>query len=106
MTLLKLTLGWLRRGLIWLLVFYWVGFLGYTTAKFVEGGLGRVADWYRHISTPFEIGRPFEWSWKVFLGDQILLFAITLGLWIWVRSTKVKLKQIDRVGHGHAPKIL
>jgi hypothetical protein len=58
-----------------LLIAYWVVFISYTIMHLVTGDPGAVVVWYRHIA-----GAPFQWSWGVFLAQQIGILAITLAL--------------------------
>jgi hypothetical protein len=71
----KMILRLLRRGLVWLLIAYWVVFMSYTIMHLVTGGPGAVVVWYRHIAR-----LPFPWSWGAFLAQQIGILAITIAL--------------------------
>jgi hypothetical protein len=85
MSLFKSIFRLVRRGLIWLLIAYWVIFFGYTIKNFAVGGPAAVVIWYRHIS--HVSGKPFQWSWSGFLARQFAIFAITLALWFVGRRT-------------------
>ncbi len=65
MNSLKMILRLLRRGLIWLLIAYWVVFVSYTIMHPITGGPGAVVVWYRHIART-----PFQWNWELFLADR------------------------------------
>ncbi len=85
MNSLKMIFRLLRRGLIWLLIAYWVVFVGYTIMHLVTGGPGAVVVWYRHIAK-----MPFQWNWGVFLAGQIVILAITVALCFFGRQRPVK----------------
>jgi hypothetical protein len=70
----KVIFRFLRRFLLWLLVAYWVVFVGYTVTHLITGGPAAVVVWYRHIA------RMPQWNWAVFLAGQIIVLAITLTL--------------------------
>ncbi len=70
----------ISRGLFWLLLVYWLGFIGYTIKNLVTGGPSAAVIWYRHIS-----GAAFQWSWGVFLIQQIAILALTLATWFFGR---------------------
>jgi hypothetical protein len=71
----KMILLLLRRGLLILLILYWVSFIGFTVDKFVVGGPRAVVGYYVHLA-----GAAFNWRWRVFLAQQIVLLAVTLAL--------------------------
>jgi len=79
MRFFKLALLFLRRFLLFLLLIYWVAFIGYTVAKLIQGGPGRVVAfyWYTLCENRLE---PCQWSWQVFLTAQFTYLAITLLL--------------------------
>jgi hypothetical protein len=85
MNSLKMMFRLLRRGLIWLLIAYWVVFVSYTIMHLITGGPGAVVVWYRHIAR-----MPFQWNWGVFLGGQIVILAITVALCFFGRQRPVK----------------
>jgi len=64
----------ISRALFWLLVAYWVVFIGYTVKNLVAGGPGIAVVWYRHIS-----GGAFQWNWGVFLIQQVVILSVTLA---------------------------
>lgn len=78
MNFIKTIFRSLRRGLLWLMILYWLCFIGYTIMHLVRGGPGSVVAWYMHI-THID-GVPFQWSWTAFLARQIGILAITLAL--------------------------
>jgi hypothetical protein len=80
MNILKTTLRLLRRGLIWLLVFYWVIFVGYTVKLVVTGGPSAVVAWYEHITGPY-----LQWSWRVFFIQHGAILAVTVVLCLFGR---------------------
>lgn len=81
MSTLKMIIRLLQRGLMWLLVAYWVVFVGYTIMHLVSGGPSAVIVWYRHIAK-----MPFKWNWGTFLGGQVVILAITMALGFSVRK--------------------
>jgi hypothetical protein len=75
MALLRLFVLGVLRLVLALLLLYWLIFIGYTIAKYLQGGPQWVLAWYEHIST----GDLFQpWNWKIFVMRQI--FALTLTL--------------------------
>src|SRR5262249_46650379 len=88
----KVALRLLRRGLLALLIGYWLIFLLYTVERFVTGGSSAIAAWYMHISlriVPRGDGWILEqWSWGKFLARQFVLFGITLVLCLVERQSR------------------
>jgi hypothetical protein len=75
----KICYSLLGRGLLFLLLVYWVSFIGFSVVKLAEDGSGRVAAWYRYISTWVTSvdGPPVafvihEWNWWQFLTAQVI----------------------------------
>jgi hypothetical protein len=64
----------ISRGLFWLLVAYWLVFVGYTIKNLVVGGSDAAVVWYRHIS-----GGAFQWHWGVFFAQQAVILGVTLA---------------------------
>jgi hypothetical protein len=79
MRLFSNTLLFLRRVLLFLLIFYWVIFIGYTVAKFIEGGPRSVAAYYWYIACENRI-EPCPMNWGAFWFAQGVYLAITLLL--------------------------
>lgn len=79
----------LRRVLIWFFCAYWVMFIGYTIKNLLIGGPRAVVVWYRHIS-----GGAFRWDWRVFMAEQLAIFAITLILYFFgQRSSRREIRK-------------
>jgi hypothetical protein len=78
------------RGVFWLLLVYWLIFIGYTVKNLVAGGSGAAVIWYRHIS-----GGAVKWDWRVFLLQQGVILAVTLASWFFGRRPVAR-----SVGHG------
>lgn len=85
MNTFKAILRLLRRGLMWVLIAYWVIFVSYSIMHLVTGGPNGVVVWYRHISRA-----PFEWNWGVFLAGQMFILAVTVVLFIFGRRSPVE----------------
>ena len=69
---------------MWLLIAYWVVFIGYTITYWITGGPSAVVGWYKHISIPpFHVDAPLKW--EKFLGGQVAILAITVALWFFGR---------------------
>lgn len=83
MNSLKMIFRLLRRGLIWLLIAYWVAFVGYTIMHLVTGGPGAVVVWYKHIAR-----MPFQWNWPVFLAGQMAILTATVLLYFFERRAR------------------
>ena len=66
------------RGLFWLLLAYWLTFIGYTIKNLATGGPNAAVIWYSHIS-----GEVFKWDWRMFLFRQMVILAITLAAWFF-----------------------
>jgi hypothetical protein len=79
MRLLRNILLFLRLCLLVLLLLYWAAFIGYTIAKFIEGGLGRVAAYYWHVACENRL-EPCSMNWGGFWFAQGAYLAITLLL--------------------------
>jgi hypothetical protein len=95
MKIFRVILGLIRRFFMFIFVFYWVVFVGYTVTKFVEGGSSRVASWYRQIGTPPIVwnGETFvfhKMNWGMFWRVQVIYLAITLALFFWEWRTRKK----------------
>jgi hypothetical protein len=91
MSLTKSILRLLRRGLVWLLIAYWVVFLGYTIKNLAMGGPRAVVAWYMHVS--YAGGLPLQWSWGRFLARQVAILAITLAVCISARRSSKRALQ-------------
>jgi len=92
MSTIKTILLFLRRTLLFVLIAYWMGFIGFTIEKLAAGGLRAVVGFYIHIA-----GAPFEWNWKVFLAQQLTILAITLVLCFF----EWRLLSARRAADGH-----
>ena len=69
------------------LIGYWVVFIGYTIKNFMTGGQLAVETWYRHVSQ-----RPFEtqWGWGVFWAQQAALLLITILVCLFGKQPKIR----------------
>jgi hypothetical protein len=90
MNALKTMLRLLRRGLMWLLIVYWVVFIGYTIKSLIQGGPEAVVRFYRHIFYMHAgaLQVPVEWNWGPFLAAQAVYLAITLALILFERRAQ------------------
>ena len=79
MRLFRNILLYLRLCLLVLFLFYWVIFIGYTIAKYFEGGLSRVATFYGYIACENRI-EPCPMNWGAFWFAQGVYLTITLLL--------------------------
>jgi len=89
----KVALRLLRRGLLALLIGYWLISLLYTVENFVTGCSGAVVAWYMHISLRMVLRGDGsiileQWSWGQFLARQFVLFGITLVLCLVERQSR------------------
>jgi hypothetical protein len=69
----------LRRFLLFWLLIYWVAFISYTIAKYIEGGLDKVATYYWYVACENRLG-PCPRNWGAFWFAQGVYLAITLLL--------------------------
>jgi hypothetical protein len=70
-----------RNFLLVTLLFYWATFIGYTIAKYIEGGPNKVAAYYwTDYVTCMNNIEPCPMSWGAFWRDQGGILAITLLL--------------------------
>jgi hypothetical protein len=69
----------LRRFLLFWLLIYWVAFIGYTVAKYIEGGPRSVAAYYWYVACENRL-EPCRMNWGAFLFAQVVYLAITLLL--------------------------
>ncbi len=81
----KATFRLLRRGLIWLLILYWAGFVGYTIRNLAAGGPSAVVGWYMHIN-----GDLVDWKWGRFLARQGAIIGLTVALLIFGRRKPIE----------------
>jgi hypothetical protein len=96
MRLIKDVLLLFRRFLLLLLLFYWAAFIGYTVAKFIEGGLGRVASYYEYLTCEYILGL-CRINWRAFCFVQGFYLAITLLLCFFEWRTLRANKQAEKV---------
>ena len=95
MNVFKIISRLLLLGLTWLLIAYWVAFIGYTIMRLVTGGPSAVVVWYMHIT--HVNGAPVQWSWSAFLARQIGILAITLALCFLGRHNPNSVRQSGKV---------
>lgn len=79
----------LGRLLLALLLAYWICFVGYSIGKMVMGGPGAVVAWYAHIEAEGSVVFLPHWSATAFVLRQLLILAITAGLWRTVGPRRV-----------------
>ncbi|HEX4038334.1 MAG TPA: hypothetical protein VHX37_09775 [Acidobacteriaceae bacterium] len=76
--------------LLALLLVYWIVFAGYTMVELLRGGPHAVVAWYAHVIIEGSfLSQPRAWSPMRFLLRQLVLLAVTAGLWIAVRPCSV-----------------
>jgi hypothetical protein len=80
----------LGRLLLALLLAYWICFVGYSIGKMVMGGPGAVVAWYAHIEAEGNVVFLPHWSAAAFLVRQLLILAITGGLWFAVGPRRIQ----------------
>ena len=73
-----------------LLLAYWVIFIVYSIGKMVLGGPHEVMRWYEHIESEGNVVFLPHWSATAFLLRQLLMVAITAGLWVGVGPRRGK----------------
>jgi hypothetical protein len=78
-TVLRTILRFLRATLLWVLLLYWLVFVGYTFEKLATGGREALVAWYAHISAPPLLAE-FHWNWGLFIAKQAGMAAVTLAL--------------------------
>ncbi len=74
----------LGRLLLALLLAYWVIFILYSIGKMVLGGPHEVVAWYAHIEQEGSVVFLPHWNPVAFLLRQLLMAAVTAGLWFAV----------------------
>ena len=74
----------LGRLLLALLLAYWAIFIVYSIGKMLLGGPHEVKAWYEHIESEGSVVFLPHWSATAFLLRQLLIAAITGGLWLSV----------------------
>jgi len=96
MRLFREILLFLRRFLLLLLLLYWASFIGYTVAKFVGGGPGRVRSYYECLMCGSTLD-PCRLHWGAFCFAQGVYLAITLLLCFFEWRTLRAKKQAGKV---------
>ena len=86
-----------RRVVLCVMLLYWVAFIGYSVAKFIQGGSERVVAYYWYTLCENRLD-PCQWSWRVFLTVQLSYLAITLPLCFfeWRSMRKRRKKELGR----------
>jgi hypothetical protein len=69
----------LRRCLLFFLLFYWAIFIGYTIAKYIDGGPRNIMAFYWYIACQHRL-EPCPMNWGAFWFAQGVYLAITLLL--------------------------
>jgi len=80
---LEMIVQTVRRIVLWLLIAYWLVFVGYTIMHLITGGPIAVVAWYRHLART-----PFQWNWAMFLAAQTAILAVTVVLYLFERRTR------------------
>ncbi len=84
----------LGRSLLTLLLAYWILFVVYSIGKMVMGGPGAVVAWYAHIEEEGGVVFLPHWSAAAFLLRQLLILAITAGLWFAVGPRRIPRRRV------------
>jgi len=93
MSLIKIILRLIRRGLRWLLLIYWATFIGYRVAKVIVGGPSAVVGYYRRIfymhAGMAQVAERSSWVfWGPFLAAQVIYLGIALLLCFEWKSSR------------------
>jgi len=83
MRFLTKTLEFTTALVFWILIAYWLVFVGYSLTISLNRGPHNLIAWYSHIA-----GLQFHWNWMKFLAGQITILVVTVLFYLLMRRQR------------------